>query len=250
MKSVIVTGGGAGIGREIAHAFAADGWRVRICGRTEATLQETCATVSVEAPGAISWAVCDITDEQAVTDLFANAVADFGRIDAVVVNAGVPGTPAEFGDVSLDDFTTTLSINVTGSFLTAREAFRVMRSQQNGGRILVNCSIAAQVPRPHTASYAASKSALAGLTRVLSIDGRPHGINVTRVDIGNAATALLDSFGSTTGALQADGSVKEEPFLDAADAARSFVYAASLPASATVDELTITASGMPFLGRG
>lgn len=234
-KLVLVTGGGAGIGREIARAFADDGWRVHICGRTAQKLEETAAY----APERISWSVCDITDEQAVATMYAELVAKHPRLDAAIINAGLPGTPADFGDVSLEDFRATVDTNVVGSFITAREAFRTMRNQvPKGGRILVNCSIAAQVPRPGTAAYGASKAGLKGMTHVMALDGRAHGIAVTRIDIGNAATDLLGSFTSA------------EPMFEAATAAQTFVYAANLPDNAVVDEITITACGMPFLGRG
>lgn len=234
-KLALVTGGGAGIGREIARAFADDGWNVHICGRTATKLEETAA----QAPERITWSVCDITDEQAVAEMYSELAQQYPRLDVAVINAGLPGTPAEFGDVSLDDFRATVDTNIVGSFLTARQAFRAMRDQDPaGGRIIVNCSIAAQVPRPGTASYGTSKAGLKGMTHVLALDGRAHGIAVTRIDIGNAATNLLGSFTSA------------EPMFEAATAAQAFVYAANLPANAVVDELTITACGMPFLGRG
>nr|WP_120491407.1 SDR family oxidoreductase [Corynebacterium lactis] len=232
-RTVVVTGGGAGIGREIALAFAGAGWHVHICGRTLAPLAD------VARRDHITYSQCDITDEAQVAAMFADAVSVSGRIEAVVLNAGLPGTPAEFGDTDIEDFRRVIDTNVVGSFLCAREAFRIMKG--TGGRILVNCSIAAQVPRAHTAAYAASKSALAGLTRVLALDGREHGILATRIDIGNAKTDLLGAFTGEDGA---------EPMFDAAEAARAFVYAAELPATAVVDHLTITAAGMPFLGRG
>lgn len=243
----VVTGGGAGIGAAVATALAAEGWTVRICGRTVEPLAEVCAA----NPKRLSWAVCDVTDEAAVADFFAGAVADLGRVDVAVVNAGSPGPTAPLGDIDAAGFRDTVEVNLTGAFLTAREAFRVMSSQQPaGGRIIFNASIAAQVPRPNSAPYAASKAGVAGLATVTALDGRAHGITVTRIDVGNAATGLLAGFGATAGALQPDGSRKPEPSFDANEAARAFVYAASLPKGAVVDHLTITAAGMPFLGRG
>lgn len=246
-RIALVTGGGAGIGAEVAAALAADGWTVRICGRTPEPLEATCAA----DPARLSWARCDVTDADDVDALVAGIIADHGRLDLAVVNAGVPGPTAPLGDVDPAGFRETIDINLTGAFLTARAAFRAMAAQDpSGGRILFNGSIAAQTPRPHSAPYAASKAGLAGLAAVTSLDGRPHGITATRIDIGNAATGLLAGFGTSTGALQADGSRLVEPTFPAAEAARAFVYAASLPPSAVVDQLTVTAAGMPFAGRG
>lgn len=248
-RVAVVTGGGAGIGREAARALADDGWLVLVAGRTAATLEETCDRPGVRAH------VADVTDAAAVAGLFDAAIAwaaeEGGLLGLAFVNAGVPGPTAEFGDIDTAGFRETVEVNLTGAFLTAREAFRRMRDQDPaGGRILVNGSIAAQRPRPHSAPYAASKAALAGLTQVISLDGRAHGITAGQVDIGNAATGLLDGFAATTGALQPDGSRKVEPSFPAAEAGRAVAYLASLPDSATVDRMTITAAGMPFTGRG
>ena len=232
-KTVVVTGGGAGIGREIALTFAADGWHVHICGRRVDALE----AVATEADN-ITYSRCDITDPEQVRAMFDEAQAATGTIDVAVLNAGLPGTPAEFGETNIEDFRAVIDTNVVGSFLCAREAFARMKTGREGGRILVNCSIAAQVPRAHTAAYATSKSALAGMTHVLALDGREYGITATRIDIGNAQTDLLGTF---TGS---------EPMFDAKQAAETFLYAANLPSNAVIDQLTITAAGMPFLGRG
>ena len=203
-----------------------------------------------------SWARCDVTDEDDVDALVADIIADHGRHHQArpalaAQTAGAPGPPPRRAPPDPAGFRETIDINLTGAFLTARAAFRAMAAQDpSGGRILVNGSIAAQTPRPHSAPYAASKAGLAGLAAVTSLDGRPHGITATRIDIGNAATGLLAGFGASTGALQADGSRLVEPTFPAAEAARAFVYAASLPPSAVVDQLTVTAAGMPFAGRG
>lgn len=247
-RYALVTGGGAGIGADVAAALAADGWTVRICGRSPEPLERTCAA---DPAGRISAATCDVTDEDAVDALYAGIERDFGRLDVAVVNAGVPGPTAPLGDVDAAGFRAAVETNLTGAFLTARGAFRLMaRQRPAGGRILFNASIAATTPRPHSAPYAASKAGVAGLARVTALDGRPHGITATRIDIGNAATGLLAGFGAATGALQADGSRIEEPTFPSAEAARAFVYAASLPPGAVVDQLTVTAAGMPFAGRG
>lgn len=246
-RHAIVTGGSAGIGQAAAFALVRDGWTVTVCGRGEEALRATAADSRAE--GAIDWSVCDITDEQAVARLFDDALAGHDRIDLVVANAGMPGPTEEFGDVDVSGYRATVEVNLTGTFLTCREAFRQMKAT-GGGRIIVNASIASQVPRPRSVAYASTKSALVGLTKVLSLDGRAHGITCGRIDIGNAATELLADFGVGDGALQANGSRVVEPTCDVADAARAIAFMASLPPEATVDELTVTASGMPFIGRG
>ena len=248
-RVAVVTGGGAGIGREAARALADDGWLVLVSGRTAATLEGTC-----DRPG-IRTHVADVTDEEQVEGLFdvasAWAAQEGGRLGLAVVNAGSSGATGEFGDIAADDFRAAVEVNLVGAFLTARAAFRRMRDQEpSGGRILVNGSIAAQVPRPNSAPYAASKAGLNGLTDVISLDGRAHGITCGQVDFGNAATALLGGFGATTGALQADGSRRVEPSFPATEAGRAIAYMASLPDGAVVDRMTVTAAGMPFVGRG
>lgn len=246
-RHAIITGGSAGIGRAAAYALVRDGWTVTVCGRGEAALAETAA--DPRAAGAVDWAVCDITDEAAIASLFDFSLKRYGHIDLVVANAGMPGPTEEFGDVDVEQYRTTVDVNLTGTFLTCREAFRRMKIA-GGGRIIVNASIAAQVPRPRSVAYASTKSALVGLTKVLSLDGRANGITCGRIDIGNAATELLAGFGVGEGALQANGSRLVEPTCDVDDAAKAIAFMASLPPEATVDELTVSASGMPFIGRG
>ncbi|MBV7295169.1 SDR family oxidoreductase [Corynebacterium sp. TAE3-ERU12] len=242
----VVTGGGGGIGRAVAFALIQDGWTVTVCGRSADNLA---ATVSdPRSAGRIDQRVCDISDESSVAALFDYVADTHHRVDLLVANAGTPGPAAEFGQVPADEFRATVDTNLVGTFLTCQEAFRRMRGA--GGRIIINASIAAQVPRPHTAAYAATKSALRGLSKVISLDGRAYGITCGRIDIGNAATELLDGFGAQSGALQPDGSHKVEPTFSVADAARAVALMASMPPEAVVDELTVTAAGMPFVGRG
>lgn len=245
-RIVVVTGAGTGIGRATARAFLDAGWAVALAGRTLDTLVEA----GMQHPLALP-VVADVTDPESVRALFSLVVERFGRVDAVFNNAGIPGPAGAVDEIDLAEWQRTLDVNVTGAMLVAAEAVRTMKAQSpQGGRILNNGSIAAQRPRPRTVAYAVSKHAITGLTRAIALDGRPFGITCGQIDIGNAATDLLAGFGENHGYAQADGSVRPEPMFDVADAARTVVMMADLPANAVIGSLTITASGMPFDGRG
>jgi NAD(P)-dependent dehydrogenase (short-subunit alcohol dehydrogenase family) len=246
MKGVaVVTGGGTGIGRAVALALAAVGWRVAIAGRRQSALAAVCA----ERPEAFLAVPSDVSDEQSVRNLFDQAAARFGRIDLLFNNAGTAARPTSFADVSLADWSTVIGVNVTGAFLCAREAFRRMAAQSpRGGRIINNGSLSAQVPRPHSAPYTVSKHAITGLTRSLSLEGRPYDIACGQIDIGNAATSMTS--GIAAGSLQADGSTAPEPTMDVTHVAATVVHMASLPLDANVQFLTVMATKMPFIGRG
>lgn len=245
-RVAVVTGGGSGIGRAVSLRLADAGFTVLACGRSEDPLRDLAA----ENPG-IATRRCDVTDEDDVAALFADAGARFGRVDVLVNNAGTFGPTVSIDEMDVSAWQATVDVNLTGAMLCAREAFRMMRRQHPaGGRIINNGSISAQVPRPHSAAYAASKAGMTGLTKALALDGRPHGISCGQIDVGNAATGILDSFGASTGALQPDGTRRPEPSFDVRHVADAIVWMAGLPASATVDHLTLTATGMPFIGRG
>ncbi len=182
-------------------------------------------------------------------DLFAAVLQRYGRLDLLFNNAGRGGTPAEVGDVDPVEWRAVVDLNVTGTFLCTREAFRIMRDQRpRGGRIINNGSISAHAPRPRSIAYTATKHAVTGLTKATDLDGRPYDISCGQIDIGNAATSMTDAM--TAGVLQADGSVRPEPTMDVADVGRAIVYMASLPSSANVATLTVLASKMPYVGRG
>jgi NAD(P)-dependent dehydrogenase (short-subunit alcohol dehydrogenase family) len=184
-----------------------------------------------------------------VRALFERVLAEWGRVDLLFNNAGVFGAPAAFEDVELEQWRTSVDTNLTGSFLCAQEAFRAMKSQRpQGGRIINNGSISAHVPRPHAVGYTATKHAITGLTKTISLEGRAYGIACGQVDIGNAVTDL--SAGIGRGALQADGSVRVEPMMDVRHAADAVVYMAGLPLDANVEFLTVMATNMPYIGRG
>ncbi|WP_328601695.1 SDR family oxidoreductase [Nocardia terrae] len=246
-KIVLVTGAGTGLGRAITHALTAAGHRVVVVGRTVATLDE--AVASAPGPGGAEPFQADVTDPAAVDALFAWIVERFGRLDVLLNNAGIFGPSKPIDEVAVEDWKQVIDINLTGSFLCAQAAFRQMRTQDpQGGRIINNGSISAHTPRPHTVAYAASKHAITGLTKALSLEGRAHNIAAGQIDIGNAATEL--TAGIAAGSLQADGSIRPEPTIDAADVARLIAQQVELPLSTNVPFLTVMANAMPYIGRG
>jgi NAD(P)-dependent dehydrogenase (short-subunit alcohol dehydrogenase family) len=242
----VVTGAGSGVGRAAAVALAEAGMCVVLAGRRHDRLAETAALMPAERALAVA---ADVTDERAVQALFASAVQRFGRVDVLFNNAGAGAPAARIDAVSLSDWQKVVDVNLTGVFLCAREAFRQMAAQDPpGGRIINNGSISAHVPRPQAAPYTATKHAVTGLTRQIALDGRACGITCGQIDIGNAASDMTARMGE--GALQADGSLRPEPTMDVSAVARSVVLMATMPPGATVLELTVMASAMPYVGRG
>lgn len=243
-RSIIVTGASGGIGRATARAFLQDGWRVGLIGRREDGLTETAAghRAALILP-------CDVTDEGQVDAAFERATRNWGRIDALFNNAGVGLKSVRVDQVALDDWHRVIDTNVTGMFLCARAAFRQMRAQDpQGGRIVNNGSISAHVPRPGSIAYTASKHAVTGMTRSLSLDGRAFNIACGQIDIGNALTDLTG--GQTKGVPQADGDIRAEPVMDVAHVAASVLHMMRLPPEANVQFMTVMATAMPFIGRG
>ncbi|WP_030168674.1 SDR family oxidoreductase [Spirillospora albida] len=245
----VVTGAGSGIGAAVAVALLERGWRVVLAGRREGALRDTAARAGDRAGAALA-VPADVTDPDSVAALFGAARDAYGRVDLLVNNAGVFGTPTPVEDLGVDEWRSVLDTNLTGAFLCAREAFRTMRAQDpRGGRIINNGSLSAHTPRPRTAAYTASKHALTGLTKSLALEGRAYGIACGQIDVGNAATDMTGAF--TTGTLQADGSVKAEPVMDVRHVADAVAYMAGLPPEANVPFLTVLATAMPsFIGRG
>ncbi|GAA4553236.1 SDR family oxidoreductase [Pseudonocardia xishanensis] len=244
MRTAVVTGAGSGLGRVITRALLADGWAVALAGRRADALAET-----AEGHPQALVVPTDVGDEESVAALFAAVREAWGRLDLLVNNAGRFGPSGTPDEMSVADWRETVEVNLTGSFLCAREAFALMRAQDpQGGRIVNNGSISAHVPRPGSIGYTATKHAITGLTRSLSLDGRPFGIACGQIDIGNAATEM--TAGIATGVRQADGSVRAEPTFDATHVADAVRYMADLPLTANVQFLTITATTMPFIGRG
>ncbi|GAA0232642.1 SDR family oxidoreductase [Cryptosporangium japonicum] len=236
----VVTGGGSGIGRAAGIALAAAGYHVVFAGRTASTLAE-----SVALAGSGAAHVLDVTDRGAVDALFDG----LERLDLLVNSAGIFSAQQPVAETSDEGWEASLAINVTGSFRTARAAFRVMAAQEpRGGRILNLGSVSAQVPRPQATPYTVSKHAVTGLTRSLALEGRDLDIAVGQLDVGNAATAMTQ--GLQVGALQPDGSRKGEAAFDVRHIADTIVFLAGLPLSVNVPFMTVMATAMPLLGRG
>ena len=243
-KTIIITGAGSGIGRSTAQAFLDAGYKVGLIGRRQETLDET-------ANGHENALIlpCDVSDADAVEAAFSNAFSNWGRLDVLFNNAGI-GSPAKpIDEIPVQTWLDVVNINLTGSFLCARSAFSLMRTQSpQGGRIINNGSISAHAPRPGSTPYTSTKHAITGLTKTLSLDGRPFDIACSQIDIGNALTEM--AMPMTKGVPQADGSIKAEATMDVAHVADAVLHMAELPLETNVQFMTIMASKMPFVGRG
>ncbi|MEU2581903.1 SDR family oxidoreductase [Streptomyces avermitilis] len=246
-KIAVVTGAGSGIGRAVAAELLRTGWSVALAGRRPEALAGTAALV----PEGDSLAVrTDVSQPDDVVALFAAVRERFGRLDLLFNNAGTfgpGGVPVE--ELSYDAWRHVVDTNLNGAFLCAQSAYRQMKEQDpGGGRIINNGSISAHTPRPHSVAYTATKHALTGLTKSLSLDGRPYRIAVGQIDIGNAATDMTERMRS--GVLQANGELAVEPVMDVADVARTVRHMAELPLEANVQFATVLATAMPYTGRG
>jgi NAD(P)-dependent dehydrogenase (short-subunit alcohol dehydrogenase family) len=244
----VITGAGSGIGRATALAFLEDGWRVALAGRRTEPLEET---VKLSGAGAdrVIGVPTDVGDPQSVQALFAKVKDTFGRVDALFNNAGQNAPGIAFEDLPYEKWKAVIDANLTGGFLCAQAAFRMMKDQTpRGGRIINNGSISAHIPRPDSAPYTASKHGVSGLTRTISLDGRKYDIACCQIDVGNAMSELAARM--SKGVKQADGSVQVEPMIDVKDVARSVLFMANQPLDVNIYSLMVMATKMPYAGRG
>jgi NAD(P)-dependent dehydrogenase (short-subunit alcohol dehydrogenase family) len=243
-QNILITGAGRGIGKACADVFLSNGWNVGLMGRSVEALE----AVAKGQPRALVLP-CDVVDEAQVEQAFDQAMKAWGRVDALFNNAGVSAFGGTIDTIDAEAWRRCIDVNLTGSFLCAKAAFARMKAQDpQGGRIINNGSISAHVPRWGSAPYTASKHAITGLTRSISLDGRPYNIACGQIDIGNAATDMVSQM--SAGVPQADGSVAAEAVMDVAHVASSVLHMAQLPLDANVQFMTVMATTMPFIGRG
>ncbi|MDX3977743.1 SDR family oxidoreductase [Shinella sp.] len=246
-KVAVVTGAGSGIGRAVSLGLLSHDYRVVIAGRSRDKLQ----ALSEESgcPQNVLVVPTDVTDPEAVEQLFQSAVSWAGRVDMLFNNAGAFSGSTPLDEVEPEEWRRMIDVNLSGVFYAAQAAFRQMKSQNPaGGRIINNGSVSAQVPRPNAIAYTASKHAITGLTKGISLEGRAYGVACGQIDIGNAATSM--TAGMATGMLQADGTIRTEPTMDTANVVEAVLFMDRLPLDANVPFITITATAMPYLGRG
>ena len=244
VKSILITGASAGIGKATAQLFLEQGWTVGLLARRWDALEE----IAASHPNAHALE-CDVTDHEAVDATFDKFVEAAGRLDVLFNNAGRGAFPAMIDEISPETWLSVVNVNLNGMFWCARAAFRHMRQQSpQGGRIINNGSISAMTPRPGATPYNATKHAVTGLTKSLALDGRPYSIACSQIDIGNAATEMTVRMAK--GVPQADGSLKPEPTMAVEDVASSVLHMANLPLEANILSMTVMATNMPFVGRG
>lgn len=247
-RVALVTGAGSGIGRAVSLALNSDGYSVVLAGRRAAELEKTAAQAKPSGPRVLV-VPADVSDPESVRALFAKTKEAFGRLDVLFNNAGAMGPAVPMEDLSFDDWSNVVAVNLTGAFLCSQEAFKIMKAQDpRGGRIINNGSISAHAPRPNSAPYTATKHAITGLTKSISLDGRKYDIACGQIDIGNAATEMTGRMAA--GIPQANGTIMAEPRLDLRHVADAVLYMANLPLEANVQFMTVMATKMPFVGRG
>ena len=247
-KISIVTGAGTGVGKSASLALADEGWTIVLAGRRKDPIEAVANEIKSRGGNALA-IVTDTSDTKSVEGLFEETKRAFGRLDLLFNNAGTNAPGVSLEDLSFEQWTYVVNVNLTGVFLCTQEAFRLMKAQTPmGGRIINNGSISAHVPRPGAAPYTATKHAVTGLTRSTSLDGRKYNIACGQIDIGNALTEMAARM--TKGVPQADGSIQIEPVMDVANVGKTVAHMASLPMEANVQFVTVMATNMPFIGRG
>ena len=247
-KIALVTGAGSGIGRAAALALHAAGYAVVLAGRHAETLDQT-AALATHSAGTMLAAPTDVSNPESVHALFAKTKDGFGRLDVLVNNAGISAPGVALEDISYEQWSAVIGVNLTGAFLCAREAIKLMKTQRpRGGRIINNGSISAHTPRPRSAPYTATKHAITGLTKCLALDGRGYDIACGQIDIGNAATDMTERM--AFGVPQANGTLLVEPRMEVRHVADAILFMAGLPLDANVLFMTVMATEMPFVGRG
>jgi NAD(P)-dependent dehydrogenase (short-subunit alcohol dehydrogenase family) len=248
-RIALVTGAGSGIGRAVSLALHSAGYSVVLAGRRASELESTAAMGEPDDPAPIFVFPADITQPEAVAALFAHTKEALGRLDVLFNNAGAGAPAVPMEDLSYEQWNAVVAVNLTGAFLCAQQAIRLMKSQlPRGGRIINNGSISAHAPRPNSAPYTATKHAITGLTKSISLDGRKYDIACGQIDIGNAATPMTERM--IGGVAQADGTMAPEPRMDVKLVADAVLYMANLPLEANVQFMTVMATKMPFVGRG
>lgn len=247
-RVALVTGAGSGIGRAVSLALAKAGYTVVLTGRRKAELEAT-ADMAKSCGGSAMAAPADVSKPEAVNDLFAALKDKHGRLDVLFNNAGISAPAVPFEDLSFAQWTAVVDVNLTGAFLCAQAAYRIMKAQiPQGGRIINNGSLSAHAPRPNSAPYTATKHGISGLTKAISLDGRKFNITCSQIDIGNAATDMTVRM--TEGVPQANGTKMPEPRMNVEHVAEAVLYMANLPLDANVQFMTLMATTMPFIGRG
>ncbi|HEX4164020.1 MAG TPA: SDR family oxidoreductase [Bryobacteraceae bacterium] len=247
-KTALVTGAGSGIGRAVALALQAAGYHLALAGRRPAQLEET-AAAALPSAGKLLILPTDVSQPEEVVSLFTRVKQEFGRLDLLFNNAGTSAPPIPMEHLTYEQWTSVVGVNLTGSFLCAQEAIKLMKVQDpRGGRIINNGSISAHAPRPNSAPYTATKHAITGLTKSISLDGRKHDIVCSQIDIGNAETPMTARMSG--GVLQANGTTAPEPRMNVQHVADAVLYIAGLPLEANVQFMTVMATKMPYIGRG
>ncbi len=247
-RVAVITGAGSGIGRAVSLRLQAEGYAVVLAGRRVAELDETAAQGRPDGPK-MAVVPTDVSKPDSVHVLFSKTREEFGRLDVLFNNAGVNAPKASIEDISFEQWTSVVAVNLTGAFLCAQEAIKLMKAQNpSGGRIINNGSISAHAPRPHSAPYTATKHAITGLTKSISLDGRNYNIACSQIDIGNARTEMTAQM--EHGVAQANGANLVEPQIDVQHVAEAVLYMANLPLEANVQFMTLMATRMPYVGRG